>query len=272
MKQSERYLSLSFPSLDAFASYLDGATVQPLFKGAENSGIISKSRTSWAGSASLAEASELLKFGDRENAAALVAGVRLPSVRVASVRPRLVRSVAGSSVNVAAALAGRPKSMYKIARPSVPAKVLTLAYDMSAAGVVPAAELRAGSLKVANVILSLEKAGYRVNLYAAVTSLAGSQCCGMFVRVKSAEQYLDIARLAYCLVHPSFLRRHFFRFAETLPGLGSSFVNSYGRNVEDERDFAGLLDAAGLRGCRLLTFQKVRRLDESQIAAAALAV
>lgn len=266
----KRYFSKSFASLDAFAGYLDGAEVQSMFA-AEKDQASRAGSASFTTTASLEEAAELLKFGDRKNAERLSAGVAVPGAVTESIRARRVRCVAGSSVNVAAALAGRPKSMYKLVRRSVPAKVLNLAYNANIPYTVPASEIVTVAARLASVLLSLERSGYQVNLYSAVAVYKGAEAVGLFVRVKSAGQYLDVTRLAYCLVNPSFLRRSFFRFVETLPGLSErGWRGSYGCTAISPEDVSGLAAAAGLAGSRVLSFNDLRGLDDAGIAAAVL--
>lgn len=266
----KRYFSKSFASLDAFAGYLDGAEVQGMFL--EERRQASRTNTEkFTTTSSYEEAADLLKFGDAKNAGRLSAGVSVPGAVTESIRARRVRCVAGSSVNVAAALAGRPKSMYKLVRRSVPAKVVNIAYNANIPYTVPASEIVRVASRLASVLLSLEKSGYQVNLYSAVAVYKDSEAVGLFVRVKSAGQYLDVTRLAYCLVNPSFLRRSFFRFVETLPGLSEpGWVGSYGCTNIDASDVSALAAAAGLAGSRVLSFDDVRRLDEAGIAAAVL--
>lgn len=268
-----KYFSKSFASLDAFAGYLETAQITDLFKRAEDRSSEEESsrRTKWTTTASLAESIDLLKNGDLKNARRLVGGVAVPGAVTESIRARRVRCVAGSSVNVAAALAGRPKSMYKLVRRSVPAKVLNVCYNMNAPCVVSAEDLVRVSLLVANTVVSLERAGYQINLFAAVCLHEAAEAVGCFVRVKSAGQYLDVTRLAYCLVNPSFLRRSVFRFIETFPGLAEDgWRRHYGRIDVNAEDVAGLAAAAGLAGPRVLSYYDIHDRDEAGIAAAVL--
>lgn len=263
-----KYFAKSFQSLDEFAEYLDRVEVQPMFTERQASRDGSKKFTS---TESFEESCDLLRFGDRDNARRLGAGVAVPGAVTESIRARRVRCVAGSSVNVAAALSGRPKSMYKIVRKSVPAKVVNLAYNMDIDFRVPTSEIVRVSAKIANAVLSLEKAGYQVNLYACCVSYANEEAAGCFVRVKSAGQYIDITRLAYCLVNPSFLRRSVFRFIETLPGLTDrAWSRTYGRCGLDRAKVADLAASAGLASCRVVSFYDIRHLDEAGVAALAL--
>ena len=266
-----RYYSKSFPSLDEFARFLESGTIQPLFDRGEKTASVAGS-ASWSGTKDFAESNDLLRFGDREHARLLVGGVSVPGAVTESIRARRVRCVAGSSVNVAAALAGRPKSMYKIVRKKVAAKVVNVCYDVCVGSNIKPGEMSAAAVKMANVILSLERAGYQVNLYAAACTTAGNEAAGCFIRIKSAGQYCDVSRLAYCLVHPSFLRRSSFRFLEVLPGLSESrWIPGYGSANLDRAIVRELAAAAGISAGRSFNFYDVCRMDEAAIAAAVLA-
>lgn len=266
-----KYISKAFQSLDEFAGYLNAGKIQPLFDRGDRTASIA-GRASWAGTENFDEANDLLRFGDRENAWRLVGGVSIPGASLAeSIRARRVRCVAGSSVNVAAALAGRPKSMYKIVRKSVPAKVVNICYDTCTGSNVTAADMSAAAVKLANVILSVERAGYQVNLYAAAVTKERNEVAGCFVRVKSAGQYCDVTRLAYCLVNPSFLRRSVFRFMEVTPGLSESgWVPGYGSANQPPEVVTAAAAAAGLTVKQSFNFYGLRTMTEAAIASAVL--
>ena len=48
------------------------------------------------------------------------------------------------------------------------------------------------------------------------------------VRIKSANEKMNISKLAFPLVHPSMLRRLFFRFIEVYPNVTKPFTSGYG--------------------------------------------
>lgn len=266
-----KYISKAFQSLDEFSGYLEAGKIQPLFDRGERIASVA-AKHSWCTTADFDEANNFLRFGDSENARRLVGGVSVPGASLAeSIRARRVRCVAGSSVNVAAALAGRPKSMYKIVRKSVPAKVVNICYDTCTGSNITAADMSAAAVKLANVILSVERAGYQVNLYAAAVTKERNEVAGCFVRVKSAGQYCDVTRLAYCLVNPSFLRRSVFRFMEVTPGLtDSGWVPGYGSANQPPEVVTAAAAAAGLAVQKSFNFYGLRTMTEAAIASAVL--
>lgn len=266
-----KYFTKAFNSLDEYSGYLAAGIIQPLFdRGASTASVAG--RASWAGTKDLEEANYLLRFGDVDNARRLVGGVTVPGASLAeSIRARRVRCVAGSSVNVPAALSGRPKSMYKIVRKNVPAKVVNICYDTCTGCDIKASDMSAVAVKLANVILSVERAGYQVNLYAAAVTKQRAEVAGCFVRVKSAGQYCDITRLAYCLVNPSFLRRSFFRFMEVTPGLSEpGWVPGYGSADQGPDVVTEAAAAAGLVVQKSFNFYGLRHMSEGEIARAVL--
>ena len=54
------------------------------------------------------------------------------------------------------------------------------------------------------------------------------------MRIKSANERLNINKLSFPLVHPSMLRRLFFRFVEVHPGVPRSFIRGYGTPLQPE--------------------------------------
>ena len=65
------------------------------------------------------------------------------------------------------------------------------------------------------------------------TEAGGKRYC-IKVRIKSANERLNINKLSFPLVHPSMLRRLFFRFVEVHPGVPRSFVRGYGMPLQPE--------------------------------------
>ena len=52
------------------------------------------------------------------------------------------------------------------------------------------------------------------------------------IRLKSANEKLNISKLSFPLVHPSMLRRLFLRFVEVHPPVSNDFKRGYGRPQE----------------------------------------
>jgi len=84
------------------------------------------------------------------------------------------------------------------------------------------------SIKAMMIIKKLEAQGYRCNLNIVLGTSKGACKFYVKVRIKSANEKLNVSKLAFPLVHPSMLRRLFFRFVEVYPKITPNFVGGYG--------------------------------------------
>lgn len=254
----------TFSNLDGFRAYLDTAPENAVFKGM--SLYSRKNSESFTGTGSYDEANTLLRDGDAKSAAAL------KEATVANIktlgdgkRTRRFNSVAGGVANVPATIMGLPKSMIRTERVKYKdSKVLNICYNGTAAGSVDKTELRETAARLMGAIVGLEKNGYRVNLYLYIGSRSGSNSCNMFVRIKDSAQYLDIKKTAYPLINPSMLRRHYFRFVETAPGLTDyRFTGGYGSVIDDETEIKSAAKKAGLVLKKIVSFYDLRRIKSA---------
>ncbi len=85
------------------------------------------------------------------------------------------------------------------------------------------------SVKALLIVDKLESAGYRCNLYTIFGSKKNNEEVICVVKIKDSKEKINIFKCAYLLAHPSFLRRHMFRFIELFPHItGRNFIWSYG--------------------------------------------
>lgn len=132
------------------------------------------------------------------------------------------------------AIIGLPKSMINQKRKPKKAKVITIVSDMGIPWCVDKSVIEFRGALLLSAIDNLEKQGYRVELYVGVSS-AGYGSMGEFIRIKNAEQPLNIYKIAYYIVNPSFLRRTHFRILETEEALPNITTNGYGSNSGFEK-------------------------------------
>ena len=190
----------------------------------------------FCGTNSLEEANDLFYHGDKENADKVTAAKAKIKAQGKGYETRnsLYNSPCGFMPIVPKVLAGDPQNMLAIRKERYNStKVLNIAYNVAVDCTRTTEDLIETAAKVANVIASLEKNGYRVNLYA--------YSCGrdlkynyysLLVKIKDSGKYLDTLRIAYPLVNPSFYRRHVFGYMERLKGF---YLNrTYGKIVQEE--------------------------------------
>lgn len=244
-----KYIVKKFDSLNEYSRYLK-SDMSDLWKryGRESSKEGSKSFTkteSWD------EAETLLKFGDKENLSKLQTKLAKVGLHGSGETKKVetYRSFVGYAPHVPSYVAGQPKTMLrkKVVR-TVNAKVLNVMYSPVAAGSVDADDLLDASIKVMNFISSLEKQGYKVNLYTMITSRSGSETVAQIVKIKSSDDYTDLCKVVYPMVNPSFLRRHFFKFMEVTEGIkGRGFCGTYGFPIYNQSDVEPLWKQMGIR-------------------------
>lgn len=168
--------------------------------------------------------------------------------------------------NVGAVVSGSPINMYNVKQTTYRStKVLNLIYFIGAHCAVKTKELTAAGAKLLNVINTLEAHGYRVNLFAArcvIPIINGKRQSNsrlnLAIKIKDSGKHLNITKIAYPVAHPSFFRRHCFKWADRVcknitdtystrdPKIlkaaadkickGAKFVNFYTLSEESEED------------------------------------
>ena len=232
----EKVITNKFDSVEEFSNWLQVTPQTAKGNEFDYSNEMSKSNTEFTGTESVAEAKSLLKYGDKVNADKIAATIRKIKAQGKGneTRNKLYNSPCGFMPIVPKVLAGDPQNMLAIRKERYNStKVLNIAYNIAVDCTRTTEDLIETAAKVANVIASLEKNGYRVNLYA--------YSCGrdlkynyysLLVKIKDSGKYLDTLRIAYPLVNPSFYRRHIFGYMERLKGF---YLNrSYGKIVNEE--------------------------------------
>ena len=137
--------------------------------------------------------------------------------------------VVGFAPHVPNAITGVPLSMITKTQVEQKAKVISVLYYMGGAARVGAQEFVDAGKNILNVIYSLELQGYRVALYVMTTFCEPSERAICTVQIKHWRQPSNPLKIAYPLVHPSFFRRHGFRWLETQPDLtDKDFPAGYG--------------------------------------------
>ena len=148
-----------------------------------------------------------------------------------------VQSVVGFQPIVPLYLSGIPNNMINRKMQPVKQKVVTLNKSVSYSCDVSTDEIVDESIKAFRIIQKLEAQNYRVNLNVVLGVYESNGYWGdtvkngyaIKVKLKKANEKLNISKLAFPLVHPSMLRRLFLRFMEVHPGVPDEYTGCYGR-------------------------------------------
>lgn len=167
----------------------------------------------WAG------AMQLAKTGWTEGAAAIQEAAMAATGRPVTERePHWGFDVAGDFADVGRFMAGVPDNMRRRRKTVGRAPIVTIALGVGAPGHVSALAMANYGAALAALIDRLEAGGRRVELYA-VSAVGGerSRRIAISVRIKAADEPLDLAAIAFGVGHPAMLRRIVFAARERAP-------------------------------------------------------
>ena len=222
---------VEFDSLKEFYDYICNTPFNEAFRWANHSSVTVDEY--FTKTKDFNEAVELFKNGWSDMAGKLVQKLKvIESKTVPMMKPRSKLDVCGYQAIVPLYLQGVPNNIVSKKMLPVKQKVITLNKSSDSSCGVSANQIIDESVKAMQIVKKLEAEGYRCNL----NMVLGSTACYdaekkqfiMKVRIKSANEKLNVSKLAFPLVHPSMLRRLFFRFMEVYPNVTKSFVHGYG--------------------------------------------
>lgn len=169
--------------------------------------------------------------------------------------------------NVGAVVSGSPINMYNVKQTTYRnTKVLNFVYFIGASCGVDKKELAAAGAKLLNIINTLEAQGYRTNIFVArciVPIINGKEQnksrLNLAIKIKDSGKHLNITKIAYPIAHPSFFRRHCFKWADTVcENLTSTYPESS----------LGVLKAAAdkiCKGAKFVNFYTLSKQSEEDI-------
>lgn len=220
---------IEFDSLQEFYKYICDTPFNEAFRWSNHSSVSNDKH--WTKTESFEEAVSLFKNGWSDMATKLVQKLKvIESKTEPTMKPRSTLSVCGYQAVVPLYLQGVPNNMMNKKMVPVKQKVITLNKSLDYNGGTSSDKIVEESIKAMQIVKKLEAQGFRCNLNICLGTSAGwpEKQFIIKVRIKSANEKLNVSKLAFPLVHPSMLRRLFFRFIEVYPNVTKSFVGGYG--------------------------------------------
>ena len=219
---------VEYDSLNEFYKYICDTPFNEAFRWAGHSSVTGDAY--WTKTESFPEAVKLFKEGWSDMAAKLVQKLKvLEKETKPTMKTKQTTGVAGYQAIVPLYLNGVPNNMVSKKMVPMKQKVITLTKSIDYSGSVSAEEIVDESIKAMQIVKKLESQGYRCNLNIALGTSEPDKKFMVKVRIKSANEKLNVSKLAFPLVHPSMLRRLFFRWIEVYPEVTKSFVHGYGK-------------------------------------------
>lgn len=224
---------IEYESLNEFYKYICDTPFNEAFRWAEHSSV--SGDMSFTKTKSFDEAVDLFKNGWSDMANKLVQKLKVIENKTEhTMKPRNTLSVCGYQAIVPLYLQGAPNNMMNKKMVPVKQKVITLNKSIDYKARTSADEIIEESIKAMRIVKKLEAQGYRCNLNIVLGSKESSSSFFVKVRIKSANEKLNVSKLAFPLVHPSMLRRLFFRFIEVYPNITKEFIFGYGKPSTSE--------------------------------------
>lgn len=153
-------------------------------------------------------------------------------------RFKTFNDVQGFAPIVPNSIMGLPKSMINSYIKPIKTKIIDIYYDITVSWMIESEELIKAGQKMLGIIMELEAQGYRFNLYCVQTYYNDNDGCDMLcVKVKSANQPMDLKRMSFPIAHTAFFRGIGFDWYSKFPkgtyrsGYGSALA--YNKNLDN---------------------------------------
>ena len=221
------YYIKRFGSLDEFYRYINETPTNDAFKNA----ILSSQRTNgngWSGTSSFEEACNLFINGWDKKTLELKQKLDFEEHKEPQMTYKNIQSVQGYHPIVPLYLMGVPNNMVTKKMVPLKKKVITIDKTIAYAYNVSANQIMEEAVKAVRIINRLERQNYRINLNLVCISERNGVGIGFKIKLKSANESLNISKLTFPLIHPSMLRRLFLRFVEVNPHTIRGFTVGYG--------------------------------------------
>ena len=213
---------------------------------ATQSSTISHHKESWTGTKTLEEAEELFIKGIPDQSEKLTKMLKAEKKLTPVQGMKRVNSIQGFQPVVPLYLMGVPNNMISQQMQPVKQKVVNLYSNISYLCNVSTNEINTECIKKFRLINKLESQNYRVNLnliFGSRSTRIGARVTRdsdyvmnfvMCIRLKSANERLNISKLVFPLTHPSMERRLIFRLMEVYPDMVSGYTDGYGTHVSPD--------------------------------------
>jgi len=176
----------------------------------------------FCGTSSFEEAQKLLKSGYKEGMKDLLNCKTTVKVISPARKTSIFPDVTGFAPIVPNAIIGIPQSMLNRRIQQRPARVINILLNVSLSGSTSKDVLIRGGKNLYNFIKSIEATGIKVNLsiMAPLYMSFNKKFACPIIKIKDSKQAINPQLISYPLLHPSFFRRHIFKWIET-----SEFTN-----------------------------------------------
>ncbi len=223
-----------FPSAYELAETNRHRAVTPQWKGdCLEAGEIEKG---WHGVESRDEAYDFLRDGWTQELESVNAMMKKVTTVTAPKRSAFKNDVVGFAPVVPLAMMNVPNSMLNTNMKPVKSKIVKILYDITdSCSTKPETFLKRGK-RIMEVIIGLERSGYRCELYAMQSYYSDRKAEVLLVKIKESNQPLDVRRMMFPLTHPAFFRVVGFEWQDRFPPARRLAGRGHALKFEDNHD------------------------------------
>ena len=205
--------------VDSMMDFINAARL-PGTNGTETaSGEVSGHRDEFTATKNMEEALNLAEFGWKDGLDQIEKALDEINAEP-HVEPAPIFDVTGEAFNLDAVLQGQPEDMFFFMdQETNKPRVISLAFNFSHGCSITADQIMLRGAAIASAVNDIESAGIRVELFAYKVTTKRTRSRGYsrtkaLIKIKDADQPLELERLCFAAAHPAMLRRLWFRVAE----------------------------------------------------------
>lgn len=226
-ENKNKFEIVKYNSINEFYNYICNTPFNDAFRWAQHLSV--EEGKDFTGTNNFDEAVNLMKTGWEDMSKRLTKRLNVVCKDVSVItRKKSVYDVVGYQANVPRYLQGIPTNMVRNVNVPIKQKTVTVVKSIDYSANVKTDAIIEESIKALAVVKKIEAQGIRVNLDICIGTVSRNDKFVLRIRVKNANERLNVSKLAFVMVHPSMLRRLIFRWIEVYPNISRNFVGNYG--------------------------------------------
>lgn len=220
-----------FSSLNDFETYITNTPLNDTFRWAKLASVSGSEK--FTGTHSYEQAVEMFKNGWQSKAEELTKKLKVIQNQVIDAQvQKVLFDVVGFQASVPRYLQGIPTNMVNKKLVPIKQKIVTINKDISYNCGITTEQIVEASIQTLQLVKRIEAQGIRVNLNLIWGVKASGSNELVKIRLKSANERVNISKLAFPLVHPSMLRRLCFRYLEVAHTVKHGYLYGYGSPMD----------------------------------------
>ena len=220
-----------FSSLNDFETYITNTPLNDTFRWTKLASV--SGSEDFTGTHSYEQAVEMFKNGWQSKAEELTKKLKVIQNQVIDAQvQKVLFDVVGFQASVPRYLQGIPTNMVNKKLVPIKQKIVTINKDISYNCGITTEQIVEASIQTLQLVKRIEAQGIRVNLNLIWGVKASGSNEIVKIRLKSANERVNISKLAFPLVHPSMLRRLCFRYLEVAPTITHGYLYGYGSPLD----------------------------------------